>query len=233
VKRLAQTTKALALASGAVLALVLPACIPGSTPTLELDTVEGRLTRGIPNGWEMGGTAWEDFEVYADLEIFHGGKASACLMAFDMEMNGFGALRQTVSAEGLAGNRVRFSAFVRTHLVEDWCGLFMRADSRERRRIAFDNMWERRIEGSNDWEEYSIVLDIPTDAILIQFGGAMGSSGQMWMDDCVLEVVGDSVGTTADYISSLAHERPVPSDLRPQPVNLDFEAPPYEYLYEP
>jgi hypothetical protein len=232
VKLSAQTpTKALVLA--VAVALMLPGCIPGSTPTLELETVEGKLTEGFPFGWEMGGTRWEDYEVYTDLGIAHGGKASACLMALEVEWNGWGALRQNVSAEGFAGNRVRFRAFVRTHLVENWCALFMRADSQERRAVAFDNMRERKIEGSNDWEEYSIVLDIPEDAILIQFGGMMESVGQMWMDDCVLEVVGDLVGTTADFNPSKPHERPLPTDLKPRPLNMDFEAPPYDYLYEP
>ena len=220
-------TRALALA------LLMLGCIPGSTPTLDVDTVEGRLKKGIPQGWEMGGTGWEDYELYTDLEIVHGGKASACLMAFEVEVDRWGMLRQAVSAGGFAGNRVRFSGFVRTNLVEDWCALWMRADSQERRSIAFDNMFERKIEGSTDWKAYSIVLDIPQDAILLQFGGMLVGTGQMWMDDCVLEVVGDSVGTTADYTPSKPHERPVPTDLKPRPVNLDFEAPPYEYLYEP
>lgn len=214
------------------LLLVLLGCATASTPSLEPDTVQGKLQRGIPFGWEMGGTRWQDYEVYADLEIAHGGRASACLMAFEVDWRGRGRLHQTVSAQHLAGHRVRFRAWVRASLIESWCAIYMRADSKDRRGVALDDMRERPIEGTRDWEEYRIVLDIPTDAVLVQFGAVMEGAGQMWIDDCALELVGDSVSVTADFTTSTAHGGAIPADLSPVPVNLDFEAPPYEYLYE-
>jgi hypothetical protein len=212
--------------------LLLLGCATASTPSLEPDSVQGKLQRGIPFGWEMGGTGWQHYDVYADLEIAHGGRASACLLAFEVDWRRRGELRQAVSARGLSGHRVRFRAWVRTNRVDNWCALYLRADSEDRRGVAFDDMRRRRIEGSRQWEEHRIVLDIPDDAVVVQFGAVMEGAGQMWVDDCALEVVGDSVGTTADFTRPTAQTDAIPDDLPDVPVNLDFEAPPYEYLYE-
>ena len=63
--------------------------------------------------------------------------------------------------------------------------------------LAFDNMGNRKIEGTTQWTKYSVVLDVPEDAAAIAFGLLMAGKGQVWVDDLAFDVVGPDVASTA------------------------------------
>jgi hypothetical protein len=52
---------------------------------------------------------------------------------------------------------------VKTQDVSGWAGLWMRVDNRAGRAIAFYNSVDKPIKGSTDWQERSVVLDVPQD----------------------------------------------------------------------
>jgi hypothetical protein len=79
--------------------------------------------------------------------------------------------------------------------------------------LAFDNMRDRFISGSNDWAHYAIVLDVDESAEDILFGFFSSAAGQAWMADIKLDVVDLSVPTT-DVLAEIAPYFP---------ANLDFE----------
>ena len=67
------------------------------------------------------------------------------------------------------GKRVRMIGYAKSEGVElytrefGWAGLWMRVDGPQLYRpLAFDNMVNRPIHGSADWQKYEIVLDVPT-----------------------------------------------------------------------
>jgi hypothetical protein len=125
------------------------------------------------------------------------------------------------------------SLFLRTNKVDDWCALWMRADSETHSGIAFDDMSNRRIEGTINWNSYDVVLDIPEDAKALVFGVVLYGIGQVWIDDCVLEVVGREVSTTGEFNPRMKVNRhPIPPDLKPEPMNMDFEGEVAGYLYD-
>jgi hypothetical protein len=106
---------------------------------------------------------------------------------------------------------VRFSGFVKTE-VADMAGLWMRVD-KEAKQVALDNMLNRPIKGTTNWQRYDVVLDVPKDATGIFFGVLLGGSGMVWLNDAKFEIVDPSVPTTD---SGMVH----PHD---EPTNLDFE----------
>jgi hypothetical protein len=75
--------------------------------------------------------------------------------------------------------------------------------------LGLDNMQNRPITGTTDWQKYEIVLDIPGDGATIGFGALLQGRGEIWLDDVNLEIVGQDVPTTNPY--------------QRQPLNLDFE----------
>jgi hypothetical protein len=79
--------------------------------------------------------------------------------------------------------------------------------------LAFDNMRDRFISGTNDWAHYSIVLDVAEDAEDITFGFFSSAAGQTWMADVKLEEVDSNVPTT-DIVEEIAPYFP---------TNLDFK----------
>ena len=84
---------------------------------------------------------------------------------------------QSFKADGFRGKRLRLTGYVKSDSVADWAGLWMRVDSLERTSPAFDNMGDRKIEGTTDWTKYTIVLDVPEDASAIAFGLLMSGKG--------------------------------------------------------
>jgi hypothetical protein len=57
-------------------------------------------------------------------------------------------------------------------------------------------MCNRRIRGTTNWNEYSIVLDIPEESTNIAFGIMLGGRGTLWFDDVSFEAVGKDVPIT-------------------------------------
>jgi len=79
--------------------------------------------------------------------------------------------------------------------------------------VAFDNMQDRPIQGTTDWQTYSVILDVPQDATGIFFGILLDKGGAVWMNNVRFEIVGTNPAT-----------RSVPPAPQPKaPVNLNFE----------
>ncbi|MCA9492492.1 MAG: hypothetical protein KC621_21310 [Myxococcales bacterium] len=78
--------------------------------------------------------------------------------------------------------------------------------------VAFDNMQDRALGGTQPWARHSVVLDVPKDATALVYGALLSGRGRVWVDDVRLEVVDRTVPVT---------------DLKAKrlegPANLDFE----------
>lgn len=170
------------------------------------------LYADAPLGWYLAGSKPAEYESGVDKQVQYNAHPSAYLRSKAAVSEGFGTLMQDFRAEQYAGKRVRLTAFVRSEGVQKWAGLWMRVD-KGRDSVAFDNMQNRPITGSNEWREYSVVLDVPQNATGIFFGVLLSGSGEVWVNSVKLEAVGPEVPIT---------------DLRTtqrldHPVNLDFQ----------
>jgi hypothetical protein len=184
-----------------------------------------------PAGWMTAGSHPGEYEMVVDKATRHGGGASATIRCNrDNPSNGFGTLMQTFKADEFRGKRLRMTGFVKSEGVSDWAGLWVRVDGSEKSSLAFDNMGDRRIEGTTDWTKYTIVLDVPDDAAAIAFGLLSAGKGQVWVDDLAFDVAGADVATTdlgidPQELPEDAKERFKANQkfLRKGPKNLDFE----------
>jgi hypothetical protein len=61
--------------------------------------------------------------------------------------------------------------------------------------LAFDNMADRLIRGTTDWEHHEVVLDVLVQA-QIALGVLLVGEGEAWMSDFNVEIVGPEVQTT-------------------------------------
>jgi len=74
----------------------------------------------------------------------------------------------------------------------------MRVDGPKRNEsLAFDNMKERTITGTTDWQTYEVVLDVPAVATFICFGILVHGSDHAWLSDVRFEEVDEAVLVTA------------------------------------
>lgn len=208
---------------GVAFALAFPGCAATTGPVLTRATVEGDLVQGRPNGWIVAGPAKDKYQSYKDRKVVHAGSGSASILSWSASPGEYGSFRQVIEAGGYAGKRVRFRAFVRANSVRHGANLWMRADSQSLGSIAFGTTDERGIVGSIDWREYHIVVDVPARAVALSYGVLLHGSGQVWLDDCVIEAVADSVETTAPRTAGHQSSFQRPQEICRLPTNLDFE----------
>lgn len=169
------------------------------------------LEAAAPKGWFVAGSKPTEYESGVDVSAVHNFHPSAYLRTKAPLVQGFGTLMQDLGATRYRGRRVRFSAFVKTRDAQNWAGLWMRVDNGPEM-LAFDNMQDRPIVGTNDWRRYSVVLDIPRQATGIFFGVLLNGSGEVWLNDTKIEIVGPDVLPTEAHADEMTDE----------PVNLDF-----------
>lgn len=166
-------------------------------------------------GWLLTGTNPSLYMMKADHEVFHTGSKSGYLSSDgSVEEGHFGTMMQTFSAKKWIGKRLKMSCFIKTKNVVK-CGAWCRIDSRNGDLLQFDNMNNRSIHGTTDWNYYSIVLDVREESASIHFGLLLTGSGEAWIDGISFEEVDHSVSST--NIAGSAGELPL------EPVNLGFD----------
>ncbi|WP_414047028.1 helix-turn-helix transcriptional regulator [Macrococcus equi] len=181
---------------------------------IEMQSNQNELIKG----WFVTGTAPHLYDIKLDDRVYHSGKKSAFIFsnsdADSYNDNTFGTLMQSISAEQYRNKRLKFSAFVKTENA-DKCGVWARIDDSKYDILQFDNMMNRAIIGTNEWNYYSVVLDVEEIADSIHFGVLLVGKGKVWMDDFKIEEVDLSIENT----DTLSH----PQDLPKSPTNLNFE----------
>jgi hypothetical protein len=120
----------------------------------------------------------------------------------------FGELSQGFDAKHYRNKRMRFSAAVKSQVVDMSAGLLMMVEGTCGQLIAYDDMSGRNITGTRDWERYKIVLDVPEETTHIIFGIRASGNGEVWMSSIKFEETKDE--PTADPLYA------------PEPRNLDF-----------
>ena len=196
---------------------IFPALLKvGATVALTAVTLCG----AVPRGWYLSGSNPGDYESGMDQTQYEGRRV-VYLKATAAVTKGFGTLMQDFRADSYTGKRVRLSAMLKSENVANWAVLWMRVDkstgaSSSPKMVAFDNMQDRPVKGTEDWKNYQVVLDVPVDATGISFGLLLNGSGNVLLSNVRIETVGLDVPLTA---MSVATAQPRPS----APTNLDLE----------
>jgi hypothetical protein len=158
------------------------------------------VTIKAPAGWHHNGAKADSYVVGVDSTQTFAGMPSAYVESLTPTVEkGFGGMMQTTAAESFEGKRVRLSGWVKTENANEGGGhLWMRVDGQERgQTLSFDNMDNRPVKGtSGDWQEASVVLDVPVGAKAVAYGFFVSGGGKMWVSGQKMEVVGADVPST-------------------------------------
>jgi hypothetical protein len=187
-------------------ATVAARIVPVATPTISITA---------PKGWTKNGSKTNSYVVGLDREQTYNGLPSAYVKSLEPNIDGFGGMMQTTSAEQYLGKRVRLSGWMKTQDANDGGGhLWLRVDGQEvGRTLQFDNMNGRAPKGTTDWQPYSVVLDVPKEASALAYGFFVEGAGQAWVAGTKIEEVGTDVPST--NINR-------PRQLPPTPRNISF-----------
>ncbi len=111
----------------------------------------------------------------------------------------FASYMQSVQAGEFRGQRLRLRANLASKAADSGF-IWMRVDDGHNNILRFDNMTKRPengpLEGTHDWVERTIVLDIPEPAHTIHYGFLLKGRGTLWAKDFWLDTVGPEIKTT-------------------------------------
>jgi hypothetical protein len=175
------------------------------------------VTEKAPAGWAKNGAKSEHYVSGVDNLQTWGGMPSAYVESLTPSVEGgFGGMMQTIAAENYVGKRIKLSGWVKTEEANQGGGhLWLRIDGQDRgKSLGFDNMDNRPIKGTTDWQEASVVLDVPAGASALAYGFFVSGGGKMWVNGQRIEEVGPEVPTT-----NMIVKRALPRT----PINLGFD----------
>jgi hypothetical protein len=193
--------------------LLLVSCAFGVGPGLNapLFAQASDQTDRVAMGWFLAGSKPEYYRTGVDPISTINGRPTTFLRNSLPDTNGYGTVMQIVDAKIYAGKRLRLRASLRSQNVGDWAGLWMRVDKRNTT-VAFDNMHSRAIRGTQPWNSYDVVLDVPADATTISFGVLLSGPGQMEMNQATIEPVAAETKVTGTSMN-LPSKTPVSPDF--------------------
>lgn len=157
----------------------------------------------LPAAWGITGKNPDKFT--AGVDQSDGFKGAKFLRNKSDDPSAWASLYQQISAQNYLGQRIRFHGRVRTADIGNWAGLWMRIDGAGRT-LAFYNSQDKPIKGTTEWQERSVVLDVPTDAASIVFGVIGNGKGTVWIDRLGFDAVGKDVP-----VDSFAPRQPLPT----------------------
>lgn len=192
---------------------------------IQAETLDDARQLKSPDGWfETGFTHRKNYRLGLDPRQ-KGVALIECkfsrVSGVDLKGDAFGCMMQSILADAYCGQRLRLTADLKSEDA-DRATIWMRVDREPGKVLCFDNMMERRkdgaLEGTTDWSERVIVLDVPANATSIHYGFFLKGYGRTWARRFRLDAVPETVATT-----EIAPEANKPSHLS-RPANLDFSA---------
>lgn len=164
----------------------------------------------IPQGWFKSGSDKENYKVVIDTEKKFDGDRSVHIESLPGAKDGFVTLVQSLDANEYSNQRIMLSVAIKTNEVEGAAGAWFRVND-AKKMISMDNMSARSIKGTSDWQEYNLVLDVPSSATKLFYGVLFQGTGEIWADSFSISEVDLNTPVTATMYGT--HK----------PRNLDFE----------
>lgn len=96
----------------------------------------------------------------------------------------------------LLGKRVRVTGWIKTRDVRNWAGATLVVGKQGGPISSFDDMSDRAIRGTADWQQVEMIADIPTEPCYIYVAPTLYGPGEIWCDDFQIEIAPPRTPTT-------------------------------------
>ncbi len=146
------------------------------------------------DGWGKAGYNTEQYQTGFLTTLSKNGRHMGFIKSLSPNFRSFATLMRSANIEELRGKRILLRTFIKTKNARS-VGAWFRVEGKNRT-LALDNMSDRRLTGTKDWKEVSLVLDIPEFADTVSYGVLLEGKGQVWFETPTFHIVDDSVRTT-------------------------------------
>lgn len=138
--------------------------------------------------WMLGGRNPGNYILYNDFDVKYSNEISKNLYSLENH-EGYGTAFHFLDKNLYLGERVKFSGMVMIKLVEEYTGLWIRAEQEGK------DLWEvYRIHSiplnvRNQWKEYCVILDVPQNIETLSVGVSLKGTGHIWFSSMSVEIV--------------------------------------------
>jgi hypothetical protein len=167
---------------------------------LTINPEEQRSLQPVQKGWFISGDNPDCYEVGTDKAVVYKKEPSGFIKSKRQNFKGFGTLMQQTSIEGYIGKKLELTAIIKTKDVKQWANLWARLDDDSMKVLWFDNMQDRPLKGTTNWEQVHITMDIPIESSVLNFGVLLVGPGNVWINDFSLVELN---GNTREPITDL------------------------------
>lgn len=148
------------------------------------------------DGWFKAGSKPGLYEIGLEEEKYNG-KPIYYLRSTENVENGFGTIMKQIKPDEYLSKRIRMTGYIKSEKIELYAGMWMRVDGyAPGSMLGFDNMYNRQISGTTDWQKYEIVLDVPDTSANIAYGVLFSGNGKIWISNLSFEEAGNDVPVT-------------------------------------
>ena len=146
-----------------------------------------------PIGFETGWPAGWNFpsNVTIDTGTKYAGASAARIIRTPDSPNAFSGASTTLALD-FEAQMIEWRGTIKTEDVREFVALWLRVDG-DRPNLAFASLQLQKIDGTRDWKEYSISVQMPKDGKQLVFGFLLSGPGKMWVDDLQLLADGKPV----------------------------------------
>ena len=180
---------------------------------LTLITSINSFSDELPEGWFKVGSNPQGYDAFTVSDVGMNPPVATLKSNAQADNFKFGTVMQSFTPEDYLGKRIEMTVWIKSEDVNGWSGAWLRIDGQGGKTYAFDNMMGREIKGTTDWINYSIVLDVPKNAVSLNYGVLLAGKGQVWFDEFNFSVVPDS-----EAVTDLKGKK----NFRTKPLNNDF-----------
>jgi RNA polymerase sigma factor (sigma-70 family) len=110
------------------------------------------------------------------------------------------------SSSTLYGKHIHVTCWLKTKDVQGWAGAFVIIIGMDGRHLQYDDMSDRPIRGTTDWQQYEVVTDLPNGPCIIYFGPDLYGPGELWGDDFQIDLAPAGTPSTDDRNWRIADE---------------------------
>jgi C-terminal processing protease CtpA/Prc len=157
---------------------------PNSTIDINLGFEKTSPGENMPDNWKRLGPG---YNICIDSIIKHSGKNSLMIEGlYSKPVSNFGSIVCEIPAL-YAGKEIELRAYMKLeNIIEGSANLFLRIEGED----GFNNLQNKKIDGTRDWAMYSIKLAYPSEVKNIHIGALNSGKGKLWVDDFELLIDG-------------------------------------------
>lgn len=152
------------------------------TMILAVLSVTNLFAGSMPDGWNTKEKNVGTYEIGIDKDVFFSKPHSYFVKSLKngLTNNDYGILSQAISSEKYKGKRIKFTASIKANIQGS---AYFFADL-----LGLIGNFEPII-NKKDWNKISLIIYVPQESKIINFGISLYGSGQVWVDDINIETI--------------------------------------------